>query len=58
MPMARLRIHVRHRDLLGDRAAAVLASDAGRVVRGAVGGARTAASLAARSVGARLRRAT
>jgi hypothetical protein len=58
MPVARLRIHARHRDLLGDRAMAVLAADVVRVARGAVAGARTAASLRARSATARLRRTT
>jgi glycosyltransferase involved in cell wall biosynthesis len=53
MPMARLRIHVRHRDLLGEQAARVLSDDVARVARGAVRGIRTWLSLAVRR---RLRR--
>jgi hypothetical protein len=45
MPLAKLRIHLRHRNLLGGGYRRVLLEDVGRVARGAVQGARTAASL-------------
>jgi glycosyltransferase involved in cell wall biosynthesis len=51
MPVARLRIHLRHRDLLGRAAPAVLTRDVARVLRGAVRGSRTAVSLWVRGVG-------
>ena len=53
MPLARLRIHLRNRDLLAERAVPVLLDDVARVARGATRGARTALSLTVKS---RLRR--
>lgn len=48
MPLARLRIHLRHRDLLGRDAVRLLADDLRRVAHGAWHGSRTAVSLAVR----------